>query len=1407
MVTTTTLGGQRVSICMCTRTGRHLATFTRRPGSSPVAAPRSCRLLSHQTLLWHHRLGHPYLPRLRGMHSRLLVSGLPRSLPPLPPLLALPCLPCIEGRQRAAPHSSSFPPTSAPLQTHHMDVWGPARVSGQDRERYFMLVVDNYTRYTTVFPFRSKGEVPDVLIPWIRAVRLQLRERILQSFTLPASPQQDGVAERRIGFVMKVARTSMIHAAAPHFLGPFVVRYAAHQLNLWPRVSLPETLPTLRWMGKVGDVSVFRVQGSRAFVRNTSADKLSSHAIPCGPAPSGVSQVDPLAMAEPVNVTVDLGVARGAVSGGGEPGTAEPGGAERASAEPGGAEPEGAEPGGAEAEGVESGGAEPEGAEPGGAKPEGAEPGGAKSKGAESGGAEPRGTASAGGPSGTRVGGAGATSPGSARVTAGAGGTGARGAGAGGAVAGDPGAGGPVPGGTRAGGAGATSPGGAGVTAGAGGPGGTGAGDPGAGGTGAGGAGARGAGAGGTGVVDPGPGGARAGDSVARGTGAGGAGSGGAGARDPVVGDAGAGGAGAGGAGAEGTGAVDPGAGGAGAGDPGDGGAGAGGAGAGSVDARGTVQRRPFFVPPPPSSLPPPDSVLRQPDSPPPAPSPYTEQTDSLTERREPESRPASPVRDVRTGPRVPRACPPPIPDTHIMALRPSSVPLRVPLPSPLASSLADGPDPESDLVRAANPTVPCLLATVVIDPSFDLVAESEPDCSPSVGGDCALGTDVLEDRQEDFECLVAALLDLVAMLLAPEGNPDTPDIPTPCSYAEAITSQYSSQWQTAMDAEMASLKSTSTYVDAVPPSGANIVDGMWIFRVKRPSGSLLVFKTRYVARGFNQRQGVDFFQNFSPTPKMTTLRVLLHVAAQHDYELHSLDFSTAFLQGSLHEEIWLRHPPGFTGSFPAGTQTTIAALGFAPSTADPSLFLRTDTSLPLLYILVYVDDLVFATADTVALSLVKSELQKKHTCTDLGELPNYLGLQITRDRARRTITPTKSHMVHQVLQRFGFWYSSPQSTPLPTGHSLSAPPSDESVEPSGPYPELVGCLIQSSTACCLSVVTLDPATKGASTFDAASAGTKRVLHAAPCSPPFAPAGKFSQEKKQVPHAALSRSSPPSPSSPSSPFSSSSPSLHSPSQTSSIVSLIPFPVKAQLHTSPLPMCDLMTPQLTNHPLFPLPVSQRHRHPSPPLQGPFSTVPLPPPSSPEALLSPRRDPCYFLKCRPRAVANCCSKEAGGSLWLYTPAEPPAAHGRHAGALSQQPPPLLQQQQCSFGSSQGDVFTVLQPADVSIAPGKGTVNCAALAHLQTAGSSFREASSRFPATTSGSSAAITSSFQEISKPPSASLAFLSPIDSSPSLALFLPLSPPPQPPSSAAPPAHSPAPPPRSLTGSASSGATE
>ncbi|CAI7805201.1 unnamed protein product [Closterium sp. NIES-54] len=643
---------------------------------------------------------------------------------------------------------------------------------------------------------------------------------------------------------------------------------------------------------------------------------------PKGPAPSGVSQVDPLPGAMIGEVASDSGAARGATSGV------------------------------VGLWGVETGGTEPEGVEPGGAKPECVEPKGADSEGAESGGTEPRGDASSRDTGDTGAGGAG--------VTTGAGGTG--------------------------------------------------------------------------GAAAAGHGGARTSGTRAAGTG----GVGGAGAGDPTEPGA----AGAGGAGAGGTGA-------------GYGGAGAEGAGGSGVG--GTVRPRPYFVPllqqvldvpcstalTPPLMCPPLDQLKPplQPASSLPPPSPYFEQTGGLKERHEPASCPASPV---CAGRRVPRLRPPPVPGTHTMALCPSSVPLRVHLPAPPKSSLPAVPAPDDASALVAE--LLDLAATCRLDYATALVAESESTCPPSVGGECALDTDVLEDRQEQFECLGAAVPCFASMLLAPEGDPDAPNIPTPRSYVEAIT---------------------GTYVDAVLPFRANIVDGMWIFRVKRPPGSPPAFKAHYVPGGFRQQQGVDYFETFSLSPKMTTLRVLLHVAAQRDYEFHPLDFSTAFLQGSLHEEIWLRRPPGFTGSFPAGTQwslrTTLAALRFTP-TADPSLFLRTDMSLVPFYVLVSVDDLVFATADTEAVTVVKSELHKRHTCTDLGELRSYLGLEITRDRARRTMTLTLLHMVHQVLQFFNFEFSSPQPTPLYTSHSLSAPPSDESVEPSGLYPELVGCLMYPMT-------------------------------------------------------------------------------------------------------------------------------------------------------------------------------------------------------------------------------------------------------------------------------------------------------------------------------------------------------
>ncbi|CAI7926150.1 unnamed protein product [Closterium sp. NIES-54] len=307
-----------------------------------------------------------------------------------PPALACPALPSL--RRGAAVRRSSLllisPDDYSPADPPH-------RLRLQLRERFGQDLP-----VLRLHSVRGGEFSSDLLRDFCRG------EGILQSFTLPASPQQNGITERRIGLVMEVARTSMIHAAAPHFLWPFA------------------TSPTLRWTGKVGDASVFRVRGSRAFVRNTSADKLSARAIPCvflgfspdapgwqfyhptsrrvlpsqditfdesvpfyrlfpyrsvpplppplflapgpppvdpllpqGPSPSGMSQVDPLPGTTPVHVAIGSSAAPGAASGG-----AELGGAGSEGTGSRGAEPEGVEPGGAESEGAEFGGAEPRGA-------------------------------------------------------------------------------------------------------------------------------------------------------------------------------------------------------------------------------------------------------------------------------------------------------------------------------------------------------------------------------------------------------------------------------------------------------------------------------------------------------------------------------------------------------------------------------------------------------------------------------------------------------------------------------------------------------------------------------------------------------------------------------------------------------------------------------------------------------------------------------------------------------------------------------------------------------------------------------------------------------------------------------------------------------------------------------------
>ncbi|CAI7821545.1 unnamed protein product [Closterium sp. NIES-54] len=266
-------------------------------------------------------LAHPSIPRLHAMSIRHLVLGLPRVLLSLPPSLVPPCGPCVEGRLRATPHSSSLRPATEPFETLHLDVWGPAARPGPERESFFLVVVDDYSRYTTVFPLAKKSQVTSTLIWWLLTTvdtrgrrvsclhsdrggefcsgvlaRFCHEQGIRQSWTIPESPQQNGVAERHIGLVMEIAHTSLTHARAPHFLWPYAdssdftfYHPHLHRFFFSCDVRFDESVPYYVRYPFRG----LPIPPPPLFLTSAPPPSPPVQPLPPGPAPSGVSHATP----------------------------------------------------------------------------------------------------------------------------------------------------------------------------------------------------------------------------------------------------------------------------------------------------------------------------------------------------------------------------------------------------------------------------------------------------------------------------------------------------------------------------------------------------------------------------------------------------------------------------------------------------------------------------------------------------------------------------------------------------------------------------------------------------------------------------------------------------------------------------------------------------------------------------------------------------------------------------------------------------------------------------------------------------------------------------------------------------------------------------------------------------------
>jgi len=296
-----------------------------------------------------------------------------------------------------------------------------------------------------------------------------------------------------------------------------------------------------------------------------------------------------------------------------------------------------------------------------------------------------------------------------------------------------------------------------------------------------------------------------------------------------------------------------------------------------------------------------------------------------------------------------------------------------------------------------------------------------------------------------------------------------------PQSRAEAASAPDREQWFAAMDEEMSALEANSTWELLPLPPGARPLQLRWVLSVKEGEHGQPRHKARLVAKGCAQRPW-EHGELYAPVAMAPTLRCLLAKVAAEDLELHQLDICTAFLNGELGEEVWVQQPEGYQqGSSnmalrlrralyglkqaPRAWHEKLAAvlsdLGFAAAGGDPSMYVRhgMDGST---WLLVYVDDMLVAAKQLSEVQRAKQEVMGRFKARDLGEASCYLGLEIKRDRAARTLTVHQSRYAQGVLRKFGMEAGS-QATPLKPGVQLSR---EQGVQLShSRYAELVGCL------------------------------------------------------------------------------------------------------------------------------------------------------------------------------------------------------------------------------------------------------------------------------------------------------------------------------------------------------------
>ena len=284
--------------------------------------------------------------------------------------------------------------------------------------------------------------------------------------------------------------------------------------------------------------------------------------------------------------------------------------------------------------------------------------------------------------------------------------------------------------------------------------------------------------------------------------------------------------------------------------------------------------------------------------------------------------------------------------------------------------------------------------------------------------------------------------------------------------------------WKQAMKTELESIEQNKTWEYAVLPKDHKAIGLKWVFKVKKdPAGNVVKYKARLVVKGYAQVHGIDYDEVFAPVARMETVRVLLALAAQGEWEVHHMDVKSAFLNGNLQEEVYVHQPPGFSDpkhpgkvlrlrkalyglkqaprAWNARLDHELKHLGFIRCSEEHAVY-RRGTGRVLLLVGVYVDDLIICGPDSKSIAEFKQQMKRSFDMSDLGLLTYYLGLEVKQKPGE--ITVCQSAYAEKIIEISGMKGCNPIDTPMEQ-HLKLLPGKPELVSNATKFRSLVGSL------------------------------------------------------------------------------------------------------------------------------------------------------------------------------------------------------------------------------------------------------------------------------------------------------------------------------------------------------------